>query len=155
LTCPDRELNSDAKDYFTRHMRVLERCSSQWPMPGMIAQIDALREAFSADTTKPFTLKPSFPHPSPRSQQITLLNSSPVHYQPQAPSRTSQESTPHATFRTQPPSPPISTSDVDLKNDSPAVQSLVMLAAGHQQPPASTALPMVDTNLWNPTRIFE
>ncbi|KAI9765107.1 MAG: hypothetical protein M1840_007814 [Geoglossum simile] len=155
LTCPDRELNSDAKDYFTRHMRVLERCASQWPMPGMVAQIDALREAFSADTTKPFILKPSFPHPSPRSQQITLLNSSPVHYQPQALSRTSQESTSHATFRTQPPSPPISTSDIDLKNDSPAVQSLVMLAAGHQQPPISASLPMMDTNLWNPTRIFE
>ena len=46
-------------------MRILEQCTAAWPMPEMQAQIDALREAFSADTSKPFMLKPSFPYNSP------------------------------------------------------------------------------------------
>jgi hypothetical protein len=124
-------------------------------MPDMRAQIDALREAFSADTSKPFTLRTSFPYPSPSSQNLTLLNASPMHFQPQAPGRISQESITHATLRTNPLSPPTPTSDIDPKSDSPAVPSLAMLAASHQQPSMSTTLPMVDAHMWDPSRIFE
>ena len=46
-------------------MRILEICTTAWPQPDMQKQIDALREAFSADTTRPFELKPSFPYGSP------------------------------------------------------------------------------------------
>jgi hypothetical protein len=46
-------------------MRILEKCSSSWPMPDMQQQIDALREVFSADMRKPFVLKPTFPYGSP------------------------------------------------------------------------------------------
>jgi hypothetical protein len=68
LSSPDPEFNFEAKDYFVRHMRILERCVSAWPMPETEAQINALRAAFSADVNKPFELKESFPHGTPSEQ---------------------------------------------------------------------------------------
>ena len=65
LSSPDPDFNFEAKDYFVRHMRILERCVSAWPMPETEAQINALRTAFSADVNKPFDLKESFPHGTP------------------------------------------------------------------------------------------
>ncbi|OAL34019.1 hypothetical protein AYO20_06667 [Fonsecaea nubica] len=65
LSSPDPEFNFEAKDYFVRQMRILERCISAWPMPETEAQINALRAAFSADVNKPFELKESFPHGTP------------------------------------------------------------------------------------------
>ncbi|KAI9812464.1 MAG: hypothetical protein M1827_004695 [Pycnora praestabilis] len=156
LTSPDPELNADAKDYFTRHMRILEQCASSWPMPEMQAQIDALREAFSADLRKPFELKLSFPYGSPPAP----LHPSPIHeinYRPQNSSR--QPSMEHPgliNYNTQPLTPPISAGDNDLKGDSPAVQSLVMMAGGQRQKqPMQQALPMADSAAWNPTKIFD
>lgn len=79
LTSPDPDFNTDAREYFTRHMRILEKCMNAWPMTDMQRQIDSMREAFSADLRKPFVLKPSFPygspspsagHPSPPHQQL-------------------------------------------------------------------------------------
>lgn len=65
LSSPDPEFNFEAKDYFVRHMRILERCVLAWPMPETEAQINALRAAFSADVHRPFELKESFPHGTP------------------------------------------------------------------------------------------
>ena len=65
LTSPDPELNNGARDYFGRHMRILERCSSSWPVPQVQMQIDSLRQAFSADLNQPFELRPDFPFASP------------------------------------------------------------------------------------------
>ncbi|KAK5131311.1 hypothetical protein LTR08_001150 [Meristemomyces frigidus] len=56
ITSPDPEFNSQARMFFTRHMRVLEQCISS-ASAEMQAQINALREAFSNDTSKPFELK--------------------------------------------------------------------------------------------------
>ncbi|KAL2129139.1 hypothetical protein VTI74DRAFT_8174 [Chaetomium olivicolor] len=67
ITSPDPDLNSEARDYFTRHMRILEKVMSAWPSPDMQKQIDSVREAFSADIRKPFVLKPTFPYGSPHS----------------------------------------------------------------------------------------
>ncbi|KAK5306310.1 hypothetical protein LTR99_002000 [Exophiala xenobiotica] len=68
LSSPDAEFNSEARDYFVRHMRILERCVAAWPMPETEAQINSLRAAFSADVNKPFELKESFPLGSPSDQ---------------------------------------------------------------------------------------
>ena len=156
LTSPDPDLNQDAREYFTRHMRVLEKCISSWPMPDMQQQIDALREAFSADTRKPFVLKPSFPYGSPsptppRSQsyrQPTLVRQPGLeqHAQP-----------PQVSYTNHPISPPISAGGVDTKSDSPAVQSLVMMASGQRAPQQSmpSGVPMTDSSGWNPAVIFE
>ncbi|KAI6875895.1 hypothetical protein KC323_g98 [Hortaea werneckii] len=64
ITSPDPDLNSRARTFFTRHMRVLEHCTSSAAVE-MQAQINALREAFSNDTSKPFELKPSLGLRSP------------------------------------------------------------------------------------------
>lgn len=68
LSSPDPEYNSEARDYFVRHMRILERCIAAWPTTETEAQINALRAAFSADISKPFELKESFPLGSPSDQ---------------------------------------------------------------------------------------
>ena len=65
ICSPDTEFNSDARDYFVRHMRILERCVSAWQMPETEAQINGLRAAFSADLDKPFQLRESFPMGTP------------------------------------------------------------------------------------------
>lgn len=66
ITSPDTTLNEKAKDYFTRHMRILEQCSNSWPVPQVQVQIQSLRQAFSADLNKPFELRPNFPFGSPK-----------------------------------------------------------------------------------------
>lgn len=82
LSSPDPEYNSEAKDYFVRHMRILERCVAAWPMTETEDQINALRAAFSADLNKPFELKESFPLGSPSD-----------HSRPSPGSQSSQEKT--------------------------------------------------------------
>lgn len=169
LTSPDPDLNVDARDYFTRHMRILERCSSSWPMADMQQQIDALREAFSADMRKPFELKPTFPYGSPGAP----VNASPpqvVHYhQPQLTrghSALEQQQgleqhqvrpQSQVSYTNHPITPPISAGGVDNKSDSPAVQSLVMMATGQRMPQQamSNSVPIIDPSTWNPSRIFE
>lgn len=142
-------------------MRILERCTSSWPMPDMQQQIDALREAFSADTRKPFVLKPTFPYGSPGAptnatprgsqyRQVVAQTSSHQNMEQQhAPQQVS--------YTAHPISPPISAGGVDTKSDSPAVQSLVMMATGQRgpQPPIGAGVPMPDQSNWNPSRIFQ
>ncbi|KAK5948083.1 hypothetical protein OHC33_010925 [Knufia fluminis] len=65
ITSPETAYNHDAKGFFIRHMRVLERCILEWPMPEVEAQINGLRAAFSVDLNKPFDLKPTFPYGTP------------------------------------------------------------------------------------------
>jgi hypothetical protein len=142
-------------------MRILEKCSSSWPMPDMQRQIDALREAFSADIRKPFVLKPTFPYGSPSAPVNTTPPRANVQYR-QASTHGSQNlEQQHApqqvSYTAHPISPPISTGGVDTKSDSPAVQSLVMMATGQRgpQPPMSSGVPITDPSTWNPSRIFE
>jgi len=158
LTSPDPDLNQDAREYFTRHMRVLEKCTSSWPMPDMQQQIDALREAFSADIRKPFVLKPSFPYGSPGPTPPRLQSS---YRQPPSGRQQSLEQhaqPPQVSYTNHPISPPISAGGMDIKSDSPAVQSLVMMASGQrapQQQSMPSGVPMTDSAGWNPAVIFE
>ncbi|KAF2719981.1 hypothetical protein K431DRAFT_304790, partial [Polychaeton citri CBS 116435] len=64
ITSPDPIMNSSARSYFTRHMRILEYCLPQ-ASAEMQDQINALREAFSKDPTKQFELKPTLGLRSP------------------------------------------------------------------------------------------
>ncbi|KAK3393592.1 hypothetical protein B0H63DRAFT_491487 [Podospora didyma] len=161
LTSPDPDLNSEARDYFARHMRILEKCMGSWPMPDMQKQVDSVRMAFSADVRKPFVLKASFPYGSPQSA---------THPSPPglAPYRSDVNRTVDRRLNTQvqrsqvsynnhPISPPISAGPLDSKSDSPRVQSLAMMASGHgsQAPAVQQALPLVDPPAWNPSRIFD
>lgn len=139
-------------------MRILERCTSAWPMPDMQHQIDALREAFSADIRKPFVLKPSFPYGSPGApvnQTPPRLNNQ---YRQASIQGAPQQNLPQqvSSYTSHPISPPISAGGVtDTKSDSPALQSLVMMATGQRgAPQAMTAAGMTDP-AWNPSKIFE
>ena len=128
-------------------------------MPDMQHQIEALREAFSADVRKPFVLKPSFPYGSPG----TSVNQSPprVNNQYRQPGThgAPQQNLPQqvSSYTSHPISPPISAGGVtDTKSDSPAVQSLVMMATGQRgAPQPMTAGGMTDPSAWNPSKIFE
>ena len=74
ITSPDPVVNTRARNYFTRHMRILEDCT---PSAGdeVRAQINALREAFSQDTSKPFELKPNLGLRSPSSDSYPTPSS--------------------------------------------------------------------------------
>lgn len=182
ITAPDPELNSDAPDYFVRHMQILEQCVPHWDMPEMHAQINALREAFSADTSKPFALKPSFPHgspPAPRASQsppfpadhsytshpsvASAVSGDAVPLDAAAPGQVQIPSAPPVqSFPiTHPITPPISTTDSEPKTDSPVGQSLVSIPAGAtgqliggRAPTSAGAAPQEQAQ-WNPTKIFE
>ncbi|RDA82490.1 hypothetical protein CP532_2570 [Ophiocordyceps camponoti-leonardi (nom. inval.)] len=142
IVSPDPELNSDAREYFTRHMRIMEKVMEAWPMPELQKQIDAVREAFSADVRRPFMLKPSFPYASPHPSS---------HSSPPRRTRGGQQlGTPPGGSQTlrHPVSPPGSTGPGDSKEDSP----LVMMP---QDGPATDMAIPDSQPAWNPTRIFE
>ena len=144
-------------------MRILEKCSAAWPMPDMQHQIDALREAFSADIRKPFVLKHSFPYGSPGATNNTSPRVNTQYRQGSSQSSSmDQQNMPQqqVSYTSHPISPPISAGGVDTKSDSPAVQSLVMMATGQrapqQQQPIAGGVSMADpTAGWNPSKIFE
>ncbi|KAI2616089.1 hypothetical protein GGR54DRAFT_611146 [Hypoxylon sp. NC1633] len=163
LTSPDPELHTDARDYFTRHMRILEKTMHSWPLPEMLKQIDAVREAFSADTRKPFVLKPSFPygspHPSSHSSPQTANMFKPPMLQT---SSLDPGMDPHAGHHSQVsyakyPITPISPGSSDNKSDSPSAQSLSLMNAGQsaQASTLSSGMPLGDQPTWNPSRLFE
>ncbi|KAL8712907.1 MAG: hypothetical protein Q9225_006854 [Loekoesia sp. 1 TL-2023] len=150
ITSPDPHFNKDAKEYFTRHMQLLESCTSAWPMPEMQASIDALREAFSADTSQPFRLRPSFPYGSPRA---TLRPSESVetNYHPTLNRQSSHEQAPQIQYGTQPLTPPIS---AGLDNSQAGSMNLGLMPNGNQQGLHMDNVPL-DQSEWNPSRIFD
>ncbi|KAM0288023.1 hypothetical protein ACHAQH_000091 [Verticillium albo-atrum] len=166
ITSPDPDLNTDARDYFARHMRVLERVMSVWPMADLQKPVDAVREAFSADIRKPFVLKPSFPYGSPHSSNQSPSPHVNTGYRP---SPLSQAGSLEPRLDTQnmhqqhsqvsyshPMTPPISAGPLDTRSDSPGVQSLVMMSSqGTQAPGMPPTMPLADAPAWNPQRIFE
>lgn len=130
-------------------------------MPELQAQVDTVREAFSANVQKAFVLKPSFPYSSP--QPSTL--SSPPHpsqgYQ-QVIGRTGSldqhldaKHAPHNPYANQPITPPISTGPMGSKNESPAMQSLDLIPQSAQMHALSQNLAMPEQSVWNPSKIFE
>lgn len=164
MTSPDPDLNSDARDFFTRHMRMLEQVMNVWPMADLQRQIDAVREAFSADTRKPFVLKPSFPYGSPHSNHSNTSSPPRTNVQSFRPSPNRTGSMDHqldmnvrsqVSFTSHPISPPISAGRADSKGDSPAMQSLAMMTSGSPTPGMGATMALADAPSWNPSRIFE
>ncbi|KAL7620628.1 hypothetical protein AAE478_009623 [Parahypoxylon ruwenzoriense] len=163
LTSPDPDLNGDARDYFTRHMRILEKTMHSWPLPEMLKQIDAVREAFSANIRKPFVLKPSFPygspHPSNHSSPPIANTFKPPMLQtsslgPSMDPQAGQHS--HVSYANHPITP-ISTGSADSKSDSPSAQSLSLMNPGQSAhaPMLSSGMPLGDHSTWNPSRLFD
>ena len=175
ITSPDPDFNLDARDYFTRHMRILEAITSRMPMPELQAQIDALREAFSADTSRPFELRANFPYTSPtpvphdsphshasfssqHSQQshpsnnahnshLTQRNQHPdVKYEHKSLSRQhSHEQPAHTIYPAQSMTPPISAGLGTFK-DQDYVTSFPLVTNGQQQPTELAPVSAPDSN---------
>ncbi|RMZ90664.1 hypothetical protein DV736_g2111, partial [Chaetothyriales sp. CBS 134916] len=153
ITHPDPEFNTDAKDYFARHMRILERCKSSWVMPETGAQIDALREAFSANLSKPFELKATFPLGSPMSgSQPSPPGLGPRQLQSSHLNQIQQTSSYLAT-------PPTSAVSGDSKPHSPLFpQPYNMAHANYNQIPTPNYFQqtnMPEPGQWNPTPIID
>jgi len=129
ITCPDPDIHSEAREFFVRHMRILETCAPSFPMPEMQQQVNNLRQAFSADVSKAFELKPSFPFGSPQVAPQSSPLSNHGSYRPRHPSH---------------PSP----------LEQPA-QSLVMMASGQRTLPSGSGIQMPENVQWNPQRIFD
>ncbi|KAK8149948.1 hypothetical protein G3M48_004892 [Beauveria asiatica] len=161
IVSPDPDLNSDAREFFTRHMRIMEQVMEVWPMPELQTQIDTVREAFSADTRRAFVLKPSFPYGSPHPSN----KSSPPHvpsgaYQGNGGRSGSldQHLDAHSSMRyvNNPITPPISTGPMGSKNESPAVQALELIPqVGTSVATMPPNMGLADQVAWNPSRIFE
>ncbi|PKY06917.1 C6 finger domain protein [Aspergillus campestris IBT 28561] len=152
ITSPDPNFHTDAREYFARHMRILERCSSAWPMPEIQAQIDSLRLAFSADISRPFELKSTFPYGSPSEQYHP---SPPIgsHYDSRLNHVPISSGTHNGVgFTAYPITPPISAGTEDLKSDSSQLQHVGIMP--HPVPSHSLDAPLVDENSWDPTRII-
>ncbi|KAL8828983.1 MAG: hypothetical protein Q9170_006362 [Blastenia crenularia] len=150
ITSPDPDFNKDAKEYFTRHMRLLENCTSAWPMPEMQASIDALREAFSADISQPFRLRATFPYGSPR-PTLRPTESVESKYHPSLDRQYSHEQALPHHYGTQPLTPPISAGLDDTQAGS---MNLGLMPNGNQQGLNLDNMPL-DQSEWNPTRIFD
>lgn len=140
-------------------MRILERCIAEWPMPEVEAQIDGLRSAFSADLSKPFDLKPSFPYgsPSERSRSPEARRLSEHQTAVKTEQQYYQQSLQHdASFF---PTPPISVGPVTNSQASQMFHEYEgeqMARQYHQLPPTSNpANSMTPTEQWNPTPIID
>ncbi|KAM5361926.1 hypothetical protein ACJZ2D_012802 [Fusarium nematophilum] len=160
IVSPDPEINTDAREYFTRHMRVLEKVMEAWSMPELEKQINALREAFSADVRKPFVLKPTFPYGSPHPSSHSSPPRGPefrpvMHRTGSMDQHLDAHGAPQVSYTSHPITPPISAGPVDSKSDSPAVQPLVMMSQGSQAPGMPQSISLTDQPGWNPSRIFE
>ena len=139
-------------------MRILENCTSEWPLQEMQIQIQSLRQAFSADINKPFELKPSFPFGSP----VAQLQPSPpadLHYQQEHSTKyaTAHDKPSQLHYHAPPITPPISAGLDDTKDGSMAASSLAMMATNqrHQQMPIGHMEDNHNQVAWDPTRIFE
>jgi len=159
ITSPDPDFHTDAREYFTRHMRVLEQCTAAWPMPEMQTQIDNLRVAFSADTKKPFELRMNFPYGSPSESYQPSPPLDVQYQQPMYPNEPLHDHHRHLRQGAQPITPPISAGPREGHSDSPPIGSLGLThdhhlhqASGHH---AITSAPVVDQSSWNPTKIFD
>lgn len=140
----------------------MEKVMDVWPMPEVRAQVEAVREAFSADTKRSFVLKPSFPYGSPHPSDASSPASRPRGYRPAALDRAGSmdqhldtQNAQTVSYLGLPISPPISTGTTDSNGDSPG-QPLIMMPQGGQAPGLQQGMPLADQPpSWNPARIFE
>lgn len=150
ITSPDPELNSNAKDYFTRHMRILEQCSSSWPMPAMQVQIDSIRQAFSANLNRPFELRQNFPFGSPaRSDRSSPPSDVPFTEQHYGHTMNSRRH--WSAFDTAPLTPPATASSIAAASDYANSQTY-----GTPDPTQTYTHAQPEPQMqWDPSAVFE
>lgn len=133
-------------------------------MQDMRDQIDALREAFSADKDRAFELKASFPYTSPsESHGIDSPLGAQAQSRPTGASHT--ETLPQsqaASYPLQMMTPPVSTISRDSTFGSPSAQAHQLIGTGtgnmdhlQQSYSAQPVMPVLDETQWNPSPIFD
>jgi hypothetical protein len=132
-------------------MRLLERLTPYYSLQDVRKQIDGLREAFSADTTKPFELKTGFPFgsPTPQPPDLQMVNQNSAFATHAITMDTSQVS--HAIMH--PITPPASLTGEEFKTDSPLPQPMPMMT--HPTSTAQSPMSAGTVPQWNPSRLFE
>ena len=120
-------------------------------MPEMQTSIDALRDAFSADTSQPFQLRANFPYGSP---VASLRGSEPVDskYHPPLSRETSREHAAPVHYSTHPLTPPISAGLEDVKEQPMGASTMEIMTNGELSMGGDVG---DDRSGWDPTRIFE
>lgn len=141
-------------------MRILEKCTPLWPLAEMQPQINALREAFSADTSQPFELKLSFPwgspeisnRPSPYADSSFVTQASNMQQHP-------DNGMPAFSYQHRAISPPMSTGggQASGRGESPPSQAIAGVLGDIRNASASPhhGSELVEPPQWNPSGIFE
>jgi hypothetical protein len=127
-------------------MRILEQCSTTWPLPEIKAQIDALRQAFSADISQPFELRASFPYGSPSEQ---YSSSPPPAFDTQY-NQYGQPSPHRLGYNSHSATPPTGADDAKSETSQPTSMSMLPNHLANPQ----LGVPLVDEHNWDPTRII-
>lgn len=139
----------------------MEKVMDVWEMAELRQQVEAVREAFSADTRKPFVLKPSFPYGSPHPSNSSSPPRAAQGYRPatdRAPpldQRLDPQNSQSVSFPGLPISPPVSTGRTDSNGDSPAGQPISTMSQAGQAPGIQQGISIGEQPTWNPARIFE
>jgi hypothetical protein len=133
-------------------------------MQEMEAQIDALREAFSADKDKPFELKMSFPYGTPSDSYQSSPPMEPHYPRAPMPDHEHYDQPRSQSYPLQTMTPPVSAISRDSGFDSPFPQQNRGIGPTPSNPSHSMtnyaqaytqqSLPAVDEAQWNPTPIF-
>ncbi|RSL85068.1 hypothetical protein CEP52_016258 [Fusarium oligoseptatum] len=161
IVSPDPDFNTDAREFFTRHMVVLEKAMEAWSMPELEEPFNALREAFSADVRQSFVLKPGFSDGSPvpsshsSSPPASELSRPVIHRSGSVDQHLDTRDAQQGSFASHPTTPPISAGPGDSTSGSPVVQSPVLTSQGTQAPGMVQRMPFTDQPGWNPSSIFE
>jgi hypothetical protein len=128
----------------------------------MRVQIDALREAFSADTSKPFELKANFPlgSPTPQPDDTPTVSHASYAIAPTQDMANANVAASQVNYNIiHPITPPISAgSEDDHESASPARQNLGIMQNQDQSSHGSDGTMQSQGHAeqqWNPTRLFE
>lgn len=135
-------------------MRILETCIAAWPVPEMQPRIDAFKEAFSADSSRPFELKRSFPYGSPSSSGTFQPSPSPDGHMnhPILVHHDSHMQSTQLSYHAQPITPPVSAGFDTSKENSISSASMPLMPTAQQH-----HLPLQTSSIdvgWNPAPIF-
>jgi hypothetical protein len=133
-------------------MRLLEQLTPYYSLPDVRKQIDCLREAFSADTTKPFELKTGFPFgsPTPQPSDLQMVNPNPAFSSAHG---IAMDSSQVSNAIMHPITPPASLTGEEFKTDSPLPQPMPLMT--HQTSTAQSPMGAGTVPQWNPSRLFE
>jgi hypothetical protein len=136
-------------------MRLLETFTANWKMETVHEQINAFREAFSADISKPFELKPElFGSPMPQAAELPLLSPVPTPTYSLPHDVSSSYGPPAGTQMSYQLGNSLTPNSVDDEHVS-VEGGVARPNVGRMAHPSSSAAPPLMQQQWNPSRLWE